>query len=918
MNKLLIAALLLAMNARGQTVGEEGLPIGGRLDVSVTMSGAAPNTDKTFVGHYGLSFDYSDAQVVQARMEGPVEIIQLHYFLDQKLNRYDPKPGDWRPEGFTKHKLVQVVIAPLSLSNYATLEDLIRDKAAAMDAQGLKYELSVQKDDFVLSALEPIGTHSIGILEPYCLFQTYYRSKSLSFILSYGCDAGEVFTARRIKLAITDFINAEKPKPPRPSVTRALLDNPSAIPVFIGIMAKKKAFRHLLLSMTLMLAFFLGPRLRRLFSAGIHGTLASLTGAFAAWLIARGAFMLSLRGLDPTAVVAIVLLLQAFAVAYISFKRHGAGWLEPSWRVFPGLLVPAVGVILMSADNSHLSAPELLAAYPRQSFLGALHVCAIAGWWWGLFSKAPGVPWRTVLHAILVLCTLSAQNADAQGIPVNRPVPDYAEMLMASDDARKRLASRGDTIVAIKKRVTDAALEAGTAYDYQRVEVTGMWSDDDTNKFREGLFDLQIKPSMLNERELLTPTKRLAMRLKSHLLLLPYIATNPLGRFFIDNALPNIDAQAEDALLATQDISGKLTERAQDVVAALKGKRVNEVVAHSWGTQIIYNAILEGKISAPRRLILIGAPDVNDLKWQLLAKHTGTEVIYFRHHDDLVGIVGALQPRSVTDRKARRKWADASENREKAIALNPHNRIGSWISLQTQTGGGHDRHQYYQDLERMSVNGDNLLTATAVEMAAAQDQRLRAQAEADFNRKFEEMKRVVAIENMRQREESRRLLEESQRRFREMSQSANSRIIPPASPGAHLGGAAPARRPIDFLILDLSKRACATPATVTDELAAQVVAGSDLFQPGGLRNGLDRCELAVMDALLDLVKGRYGASSATRAWILKIASDNGSSASPASRSSTEDHGSPPSNGSGSGCIEEYIPELGKTIRSCPR
>lgn len=254
MNKLLIAALLLAMNARGQTVGEDGLPVGGRLDVTVTMSGAAPNTDKTFVGHYGLTFNYDAALVTQARMEGSVEIIQLHHFLDQ---RFIPAPGDWRPENFTKHELVQVVIAPLSLSNYATLEDLIRDKAAVMDAQGLKYELSVQKDDFVLSALEPAGTHAVLIHEPYCLEQTYYRSKSLSFILSNGCN--EHLASRRIKLAITEFINAEIPKPPRPRLTQFLSENPAAAAKLLLIVSTTVTFRFLTLSLLLLPTCFWVP-----------------------------------------------------------------------------------------------------------------------------------------------------------------------------------------------------------------------------------------------------------------------------------------------------------------------------------------------------------------------------------------------------------------------------------------------------------------------------------------------------------------------------------------------------------------------------------------------------------------------------------------------------------------------------------
>jgi hypothetical protein len=89
-----------------------------------------------------------------------------------------------------------------------------------------------------------------------------------------------------------------------------------------------------------------------------------------------------------------------------------------------------------------------------------------------------------------------------------------------------------------------------------------------------------------------------------------------------------------------------LTERGKEVVAELKGKKIDEIYAHSWGSEVVYNAILNGDLLPPKRLVVIGVPERDLEKWRLLNQYTGSEVIFVRSSRDAVQLGGETLRRS--------------------------------------------------------------------------------------------------------------------------------------------------------------------------------------------------------------------------------------------------------------------------------
>ena len=239
------------------------------------------------------------------------------------------------------------------------------------------------------------------------------------------------------------------------------------------------------------------------------------------------------------------------------------------------------------------------------------------------------------------------------------------------------------------KNVRQAAIrelkETGQWYDRSRAEVTGFGSTDDTNKELLGMFDVQIKPS--HSKKVPAPENETMWE--------------EAKRRAFDRASKPADAfkDARDAILDTQ---GNLTAKAKESLKPLQDQEVKEIFAHSWGTQIVYNAILEGVIKPPRRLILFGAPENNKEKWLLLAEHTGTMVIFAKDASDVVNAGGDLAGKTANWWQAgqdEKKWKQACGPGVRNC--NPHQRRGGFESIKIEVPGlgfDHDRLGYYNAL----------------------------------------------------------------------------------------------------------------------------------------------------------------------------------------------------------------------------
>lgn len=229
----------------------------------------------------------------------------------------------------------------------------------------------------------------------------------------------------------------------------------------------------------------------------------------------------------------------------------------------------------------------------------------------------------------------------------------------------------------------------GETFDYVQVEVTGVMSSDDTDTYDKGLFDLQIKPSFTNyENE--NPVQRARREFLD--------ALDPAGmRKFEPDMVEYMNAAA-----------GVTTARAYERLKPLMGREVNVLVAHSWGTELVYAAILNGVIKPPKKLVVVGVPDDDKEKWRQLALWTGTKVHWARADNDAVAINGA---RDIARRYAKgidfkQKWeAQCAVANPNTDLCHPHGRASQVMEVEpvgalAASGAGHSRTEYYDVMKR--------------------------------------------------------------------------------------------------------------------------------------------------------------------------------------------------------------------------
>lgn len=164
-------------------------------------------------------------------------------------------------------------------------------------------------------------------------------------------------------------------------------------------------------------------------------------------------------------------------------------------------------------------------------------------------------------------------------------------------------------------------------HEFQRVEIAGVGSIDDTDAIHPGMIDKQIKTSNLNE---VFPSERR----ESELTGIPRVLRDGYNRI--------IGGWGKDVREALSDTRGIPSVRSYEIINQLRYMKINELFAHSWGTEVVYLAILNGYIDPPKKLIVMGVPEDNQEKWLALAKYTGTEVHVVGFKWDKLKMLGTL------------------------------------------------------------------------------------------------------------------------------------------------------------------------------------------------------------------------------------------------------------------------------------
>lgn len=301
-------------------------------------------------------------------------------------------------------------------------------------------------------------------------------------------------------------------------------------------------------------------------------------------------------------------------------------------------------------------------------------------------------------YAFLVVI-LAVSPALAQVTPHAPPHADpYGALAKNIADPELRKATQE----VLRMRRIDVVAQAkdqqrldGELFDHARIEVTGVASSDDTFAFNPKDFDGQAKPSYtVDEGGLKSAAWKQFTR-----------ARRWMTGWAPDPTLP-FEAM-HDSLEFEQAAAGILTSRGKKALKEFAGKEINEVVAHSWGTELMYAAILNGYMLPPKKLIIVGVPDNNNEKWELLAQRTGTQVVHVRSLNDQIAKVGAM----VADRHVKvdfkKKWDRFCEDRATKSSCGAHGRTPKqveWINPPDNPGtAGHDRQAYYDILKKKGV-----------------------------------------------------------------------------------------------------------------------------------------------------------------------------------------------------------------------
>ncbi len=241
--------------------------------------------------------------------------------------------------------------------------------------------------------------------------------------------------------------------------------------------------------------------------------------------------------------------------------------------------------------------------------------------------------------------------------------------------------------------MADQGLAAkGEKFDHLRLEVTGVMSHDDTNRVAPGVFDKFAKPSFSAKEK------------------------KGVGGIIGDVIRRGLDpagvgTSGEDISDFAKAARGEMTPRTRDILSPYKGKEINEIVAHSWGCEVVYAAILNGELRPPKKLIIVGVPDDDLEKWRLLASRTGTEVHWVRAPNDAVAIDAGAKLSKYSSKKVdfAAQWDARCSGPKKETFCNAHNRPAAAFVQETigRIPGltGHDRAEYYALLSGTVLKG---------------------------------------------------------------------------------------------------------------------------------------------------------------------------------------------------------------------
>lgn len=579
-----------------------------------------PNDEfSRYVGHYGEVFKVRRGLVVQPSMHGATEVINFYpkfrADISETAEPFNPKPEDFVAENFTRYALIQMIIMPWSDSSSKSLDELKRLKIEDLRLSGIRFEVFDDPHFPLVYGQWPQGSFEVWVSTPYLLSQLYTTSSSHLCILTSGQDTppstviSSDYRWIRSSLArwlvpqtkVDELLNP-KPMAPRQVWAKGVSGRIFSKPSFWMIWAAACGILGLLIGILNFMKRW--DALRRMsLSLLVFSHMGALIGGLVGLVMWPVAWS-SRQFLIPSALACLLMPLLALLVVRIRGIR-------PHRRALMGVATWALagGAYFIYFNLTSNWAAEFSPHLPFDTAINMFVIYAVAGIIFGILNSPSDDTRDARMPFVLALFLMVSPESWAQpAVPIEKSKPNPIEG-DASFVARTRLAAKGVTPESLTAKATRNLQGGQVIYKHQRVEIKGVWVKDNTNDSLRDLFDKQIEPSHIGDTD------------DSIVLPMPSWIKAPLNHL-------------KDLGELRQDAYNQLSKAATRAVEELANQEINEIVAHSWGTEIVYNAILAGKILPPRRLIVAGMPDRDLAKWRALSKYTGTEVVVYANESD--------------------------------------------------------------------------------------------------------------------------------------------------------------------------------------------------------------------------------------------------------------------------------------------
>lgn len=490
---------------------------------------------------------------------------------------------------------------------------------------------------------------------------------------------------------------------------------------------------------------------------------------------------------------------------------------------------------------------------------------------------------------VIALMGLMSISASAQTPPKTGIMADTATIEMWRILDAKGMGSPE----AVRREVREELLkERRIPHRFQRVEIAGVGATDDTNGTLPDMIDKQLKTSHLNE--VLPEDQRIVDPLSIRKRIAD--AKNKIYAYF-----------GKDVREAFSDTRGSASPRSQRIIAQLKDATINELFAHSWGTEVVYLGILNGDIIPPKKLVIMGVPESNQEKWRLLAAYTGIEVHVVGFEWDKARMLGdaALKFKSGLPKDTaslKKLWNEKCEKRtgkltscadpakfvQKKFDYNLHVRppnVPKDKFIQGNlTASDHEKILYYTYLSNRNLFNKTVaqLEAPQVPLIKAEENRILAEALAEARAMIAEANAAAkAAADAEASERERQETEKQRELMRELLEKINnSPALVPASP-TQLPTDAGGQKTNTFAIMlpnvkDFAVASCRSPGRIrlTEDITRPyetiLFLPSDYQTVDRLEAGLGECERLLFRKLVEVIRQGRG-PNVTQLWVEETA-----------------------------------------------